>query len=103
MYTIPEGKDPQPRGENDAFLPTSTLTTAKRKVGAPGTYIYIYTMEMETMMSGQWYIFKRIYYYLPPSFFPFFLKKNNSDALSTRLVSKLQSMNRMVHFPRQVC
>lgn len=40
MYTIPEGKDPQPRGENDAFLPTSTLTTAKRKVGAPGTYLH---------------------------------------------------------------
>lgn len=72
MYMIPEAKDPNRGGK---IMPTSTLTTAKGKVGAPGTYIYIYTMEMETMMPGQWYIFKRIYYYLPPSFFPFFLKK----------------------------
>ncbi|KAG0513266.1 hypothetical protein BDA96_10G086800, partial [Sorghum bicolor] len=44
--------------------------------------------KMGMMMPGQWYIFKRIYYL--PSFFPFFFKKSNNNALSTRLVSKLQ-------------
>ena len=84
-------------GKNGAFMPTSTLM-GREKGWTLGTYIF--TRWRCGVMPGQWYSFERIMYYYLPSFFPF--KKNNNNALSTRLVSKLQQMNRMVHFSTQL-
>ena len=79
-------EDPYKETEGKMVLscPPQLSWKEKGKVEHLG-YIYLHDGEMG-MMPGQWYILKRINNL--HSFIPF--KKNNNNALSTILVSKLQ-------------
>jgi hypothetical protein len=84
MYMISKDSYKETEGKMMLSCPPQLSWKEKGKVEHLG-HIYLHDGDMG-MVPGQWYILKRINYL--NSFIPF--KKNNNNALSTSLVSKLQ-------------